>query len=359
MNRTKLFAINSISAIALQLVSLAVGLITPRIMLYYYGSEINGLISSLTQFFSYFMLVEAGLAGASIYALYKPLANRDTESINAIVTATKIFYTKAGYLFVLLTVSLAVTYPFIVKTAVLNYSETFILVFLLGVSGFIDFFTLSKYRALLTADQKMYVISIATCVHLAINTIITYMMAVIGADIIVLKTIALCSVFARTLILIIYSKKKYSYLKYDVQPDYQALNKRGDAFYLQILGALHTGAPILIITIVLQDLKLASVFAIFNMVMSGIGSLLGVFTSGLSASFGDVIARNESETLKRAYSEFELFYYCSIAIVYAVSFVLIQPFVDIYTVCRTLQRNKSTNDYSRFDNGCIGRSTIL
>ena len=79
MNRTKLFAINSISAIALQLVSLAVGLITPRIMLYYYGSEINGLISSLTQFFSYFMLVEAGLAGASIYALYKPLANRDTE----------------------------------------------------------------------------------------------------------------------------------------------------------------------------------------------------------------------------------------------------------------------------------------
>ena len=183
----------------------------------------------------------------------------------------------------------------------------------------------------MTADQKMYVISIATCVHLAINTIITYMMAVIGADIIVLKTIALCSVFARTLILIIYSKKKYSYLKYDVQPDYQALNKRGDAFYLQILGALHTGAPILIITIVLQDLKLASVFAIFNMVMSGIGSLLGVFTSGLSASFGDVIARNESETLKRAYSEFELFYYCSIAIVYAVSFVLIQPFVDIYT----------------------------
>ena len=42
------------------------GFITPRFMLTAYGSEINGLISSILQFISYFNLVEAGLSSAAV-----------------------------------------------------------------------------------------------------------------------------------------------------------------------------------------------------------------------------------------------------------------------------------------------------
>ena len=73
MSRTKKFLYNSISTGFFQIVLMISGLITPRIMLKYYGSEINGLISSINQFIVYFNLVEAGLSGAAIYALYKPL----------------------------------------------------------------------------------------------------------------------------------------------------------------------------------------------------------------------------------------------------------------------------------------------
>lgn len=38
-----------------------------------YGSETNGLITSLQQFIQYFTLLEAGLSGAAIFALYKPV----------------------------------------------------------------------------------------------------------------------------------------------------------------------------------------------------------------------------------------------------------------------------------------------
>ena len=51
--------------------------IIPCIMLKYYGSEINGLVSSINQFIVYFNLVEAGLSGAAIYVLYKPLAGKN------------------------------------------------------------------------------------------------------------------------------------------------------------------------------------------------------------------------------------------------------------------------------------------
>ena len=59
--------------------------------------------------------------------------------------------------------------------------------------------------------------------------------------------------------------------------------------------------------------------------------ILSIFISGLSASFGDVIARGEQEVLQKAYKEFEFSYYSLIAIVYAVTLVTIMPFIRIYT----------------------------
>ena len=91
MSRTKHFFYNTLSTALLQLLTLLAGFIVPKTMLVYYGSEINGLISSILQFIAYFNLVEAGLSGAAIYALYNPLAQNDQGSINGIVSAAKRF----------------------------------------------------------------------------------------------------------------------------------------------------------------------------------------------------------------------------------------------------------------------------
>ena len=162
MGRTRNFIYNASSSALLQIVTFIVGLITPRVMLSVYGSEINGLISSITQFISYFNLVEAGLSGATVYSLYKPLAENDYGKVNSIVSAAKRFYQQAGYIFVSLTFLLAVVYPLYIDVESLISWEIGVLVLILGVNGALEFFTLSKYRALLTADQRTYVISIVS-----------------------------------------------------------------------------------------------------------------------------------------------------------------------------------------------------
>ena len=110
----------------------------------------------------------------------------------------------------------------------------------------------------------------------------------------------------------------------------QALDKRWDALFLQIVQAVQVGAPTVIAT-VFTSLKTVSVYSIFNMVMNGINSLLNIFQNGLSASFGDLIARKEQKKLQKAYSEFEYAYYHLIFIIYTVAAVMLQFFVNIYT----------------------------
>jgi hypothetical protein len=330
LNRTSKFLYNTFFAAAYQIVILAAGFIVPRIMLQYYGSEINGLITSITQFINYFNLVEAGLAGASVYALYKPLAENNHREISAVVTATKNFYMISGYIFSALVIVLALIYPMVVHVDGLNYWQVLLLVLVLGFTGILEFFTLGKYRALLTADQKLFVISISSILYTVLNTAILVAMAFMQIHIVVVKVVALSAILLRCLILYQYTRRNYSYLNFKEKPNNRALNKRWDALYLQILGAIHSGAPVIIATI-FTNLKTVSIYSVYNMVIGGISGVLGIFTNGLSSSFGDIIARKEISTLQKAYQEFEFAYYSLITIVYSVSFVMIMPFVRLYT----------------------------
>lgn len=330
MNRTKTFFYNSMSTALLQVIILIVGLITPRIMLQYYGSEINGLVSSICQFVSYFSLVEAGLAGASTYALYKPLASGDHKSINGIIVAAKIFYIQSGYVFVLLTLVLAFFYPCFIKSERLSPISIGLLVIIIGINGTLEFFTLAKYRVLLTADQKTYVISITSMIQIFLNTAIIVVLSISRVNIITLRVVALLAFFTRSFLLLIYVKIHYNYLNYKEIPNYKALNKRWSALYLQILGSTQSGAPIILATI-FTSLQNVSVYSIYNMVVGGINGVLSIFISGLSASFGNVLARDEKKTLQKAYRDFEFFYYSLITIIYGISMVTILPFIRIYT----------------------------
>ncbi len=329
-SRTKIFIANSMSALIFQVSTVLSGFIVPKVMMEFYGSEINGLIVSITQFVSYFSLVEAGISGATVYALYKPLAERNTKTINGIIVAARDFYYKSGYIFTLLVLVLGLLFPFFVKTSELSYYEIVLLVIILSVSGMMDFFTLAKYQSLLLADQKNYIISLSSTCAVIINTIIIVLLSFFKIDVVVVRAVALLSVFLKSLIVYVYVLKKYKFIDYKERPLKEKLNKRWDALFLQILGVVQNGAPIILVTF-LESLKMVSVYSIYNLVISGVNAILNVFINGLSASFGHIIVQDDANLLKRVYKEFEGAYYVLIACVYGVAGVFITPFVYWYT----------------------------
>ncbi|MBQ7096325.1 MAG: hypothetical protein IJN80_07775 [Clostridia bacterium] len=329
-SRTKKFMYNSLSTALYQIVVMLVGFITPRIILQFYGSELNGLVSSINQFITYFSLIEAGIAGAATFSLYKPLAENDHEGVSAIVSATKKFYNQSGLLFVGMVVAMAASYPFFIKTEDLPVFAVAILVVVLGAKGFLEFFTLAKYRVILTADQKTFVISNASSIYILIQMIIIVVLAMLRINIVVVYTVAILALCTRSFLLRRYVRKNYPYINYKAKPNVHALDQRWDALFLQVLGAAQTGAPVLLATI-FTSLTDVSIYAIYNMVFSGINGVLSIFVNGLSAGFGDVIARKEKKTLQHSIKDFEFAYYILITVVYTVTAVTLLPFIRLYT----------------------------
>jgi len=323
---------NTISSIVMQFMAMVIGLILPRLYLIAFGSEVNGLVSSITQFILYFTLVEAGLASAATNALYLPLAAKDENRINRILVAAKEFYFKIGYIFSGLVIGLALLYPFFVSTESLSALNISLLVLILGFQGAFDFFTLSKYRALLTADQKYYVIANATTVANLLNFFLVFVSIKLSFGIVVVRAIAVTTYILRSLILNFYVRKHYKYIDYSLKPDNGSLNKRWDAMILQLLGLAQTAMPIVMLTIFTRDLKVVSIYSIYNMVATSVLAILIAITNGFAASFGEIIAKKEEETLKIAYRKYEFMFYFIMSWAYSCMNILYISFVRLYTV---------------------------
>ena len=69
----KVTLVNIVSNIILQIVTILSGFVIPKLILEYFGSNVNGLVSSLNQFLSYINLLEGGITGVVAANMYKPL----------------------------------------------------------------------------------------------------------------------------------------------------------------------------------------------------------------------------------------------------------------------------------------------
>ncbi len=83
-----------------QILSIALGIIIPRLFLTSFGSEMNGFLNSISQIFSYFALLESGVGVASLQALYGPVGRDDKKQVSEILAATSKYYDKTGIFYI-------------------------------------------------------------------------------------------------------------------------------------------------------------------------------------------------------------------------------------------------------------------
>jgi len=319
---------NAITNILNEFVILIIGLIIPRLIITNYGSDYNGLASSIKQFLSFSVVLRAGVGAVTRAALFKPLAEKNTDAINAIMSATasymkKIAYILAGAIFVF-----ACIYPFVVIEEY-PWLYSFSMVLVLGVSTFGENYFGIKNIILLQADQKHYIQIIMATMTQILSCVVSVILMNMKVDVLIVYICTAAIFFLRPLMQEIYVRKYYK-IDYSVKPDNLALNQRWDAFAQQVAVILNGNISIVLITL-LTALKNVSVYTVHNMVVNNIAKLVQAPIMGLGSAFGNMIAKNETENLKKAFSFMEWAVFALTAFMFAVTAVMLTPFVDIYT----------------------------
>lgn len=321
---------NLLSNVITQVIAAMVGIIIPKLVILQYGSAINGMINSIGQFLTYAGLVEAGCGNAAIVALYKPLAENSKKDINAVLSEASRKYSKSGIIYILITFGIACVYPLTIK-AQITYSFAFSMTIILSVSGIIDYLIIGKYKVLLTADNKYYIINfskaIANCILVCGSTILLLN----NFSLLIVKTLAVFIHLGEALFIKGYVKRKYSGYSFQCKQKV-VLEQQGSALLQQLCMVITYNTDLIVLTFFLKgdSLKEISVYSVYALILSFAKNMMSVFCTGINAVFGELYAKNEMENLGKKFSRYEIIYYICLFIMYSCFAALILPFIRCY-----------------------------
>lgn len=325
--RSKKAMYNIISSLMLQFVALISGFIVPKIIINSFGSDVNGLVSSITQFLAYISLLESGIGPVVKNSLYKPIAQKDKKSIENILRTSEKFFRNIALIFIMYIVGLSIIYPLIVQKQ-FEFLYTLSLILIISISTFFEYYFGMTYKLYLQAEQKTYVTSIIQLITYILNIVFILVLVRFNVSIQIIKLFSGFTFALRPLIQNIYIKRKYKLDLKDADENYK-LDKKWDGLAQHIAAVVHGNTDITILTI-FSKLTEVSVYSVYAMITKGIKSIISAFSGGIDDSFGDMIAKNENDTLNKNFSTYELFYYSIITMCYSTALLLITPFVFIY-----------------------------
>lgn len=324
----KITLLNMFSGLVLQIFTLINGFILPKIILSFFGSEVNGLVSSINQFLSYIALVEGGITGVVTAALYNPLVKKDEEKISSIFVTADYFYKKIGIFFIVYSIVLSIVYPLLfAKSFDFSYVSSLILILALGL--LIQYMFSLTLKTLLTADKRIYVVNFIQTVIICTNILLVFLSVHIYPSIHVLKLISSLLFIFQPISLIINVKKRYR-LNRKAKLDNSLLKSRWNGFAINFAAFIHSSTDIVILTL-FTNLKVVSVYSIYYLVVNGIKQLINSCLSGISATVGQAYAKKDLEELNQKLDIYEYIVFILVFFFFTVAALLITPFVQLYT----------------------------
>jgi len=319
---------NLISSLIYQLVLVSLSFLLPRLYLENFGSEVNGVLSTIKQIFTYMCLLEAGVGLATTQALYKRIGEKDYNGASSVLSATNAYYIKTGVIYSAIVLVIAVVYAYLIPTSI-NSNVLFFIVILNAIPSLFSYFVQAKYRILMEVDGRKYVINNSeTILQLASN--VGKILVLLLTDSLILIQLVYCIIALFQLVyLYFYAKRRYQWLNLKATPDFDAISQKNSVLVHQLSGMVFNNTDVILIS-VLCDFKAVSIYAIYNIFFSQVQNFITSIVSSFAFALGQMF-HTDREKFDKLFNAYETFYVMATFIIYTLMGVFLLPLIQMYT----------------------------
>ena len=319
---------NLISSLIYQVVLISLSFLLPRLYLENFGSEVNGVLSTIKQIFVYMFLLEAGVGLATTQALYKKIGENDYKSANEVLSATNTYYIRTGIIYLVIVLFIAVVYAYVIPTSI-DSNVVFLIIILTALPALFSYFVQAKYRILMEVDGRKYVINNAeTILQLASNA--GKILVLLLTDSLILIQLVYCIIsLVQLAFLYFYAKRRYKWLDLKVKPDFEAISQKNSVLVHQLSGMVFNNTDVILIS-VLCDFKAVSIYAIYNIFFSQVQNFITSVVSSFTFALGQMF-HTDREKFDKLFNAYETFYIMATYIIYTLMAVFLLPLIQIYT----------------------------
>lgn len=320
--------LNSAVSLLYQVCAVIIGLILPRLILKQFGSEVNGIATSITQLLSVISLLDLGVGAVVQIALYKPLVDKDQKRISEIYSRASRYFSAIAKALVIYIIVLCFYYG-VFKSETYSWIFTSTLIFAIAINYFAQYYFGVVNTLLLNADQRIYVVSLVNLAGLILNAIATVIMLKIGANIQLVKLVSSCVFLLRPLFLHIYVKKNYS-IDIVKEPPKDAIQNQWSGLAQHITVAVTNSIDNVLLTI-FGTFSMISIYNVYVLPLNSIRNLVEVTSNSYKSFFGNIIAKADKEALKTEFDKYETSMHYLTSIIMSTVLVTLIPFVLVYT----------------------------
>lgn len=317
---------NVTSSLLYQVVVLIYGLLVPKLIIEHYGSNVNGLVASITNFLAYIVLLEAGIGPIIKNLLFKPIIEKNSIIIEKILGASNHWFKRIAYFLILYIIVLCIFLPYVIKG---YFSNVYIilLIVIISISTFSEYFIGMVYTIFLKANQKDYIIDFINIIAYILIIILIPILISFNLNIHVVKLVSACIFVIKPLVLKFYYNKMYKY-KINSKSDYSIPNKF-DGFSHHIASVVQKNTDSVVLT-VFSSLTNVSIYNAYSMIINGVRSIIVSLSNGIDAYFGKEIIINPND-VNRKFKLYSIAFNTLTAIILSSTLILIIPFIQVYT----------------------------
>ena len=326
--RKRKLTLNTVTSLLYQITAIVCGFILPRLFLTHYGSAVNGLVSSITQFLGFISLCELGVGSVVQSALYKPLANNDERSISEIVKSAENFFRKIAIILLIYTIALMGFYP-LITIGEFDYLYTLVLIFVISISTFAQYYFGITYKLLLNADQLGFINYSVHIITLILNTLVCIVLMKHNASIQIVKLSTSLIFLIQPLTLAFAAKRRYR-IDRKIELHGEPIKQKWNGLAQHIAAVILNNTDTVVLTL-FSTLENVSIYAVYYLVVNGVKQIVTSLTSGIQAMFGNMLAKGETDTLNKSFQIFEWLLHTTVTLVFSITGALVVPFVRVYT----------------------------
>ncbi len=209
MGRAEKAVKNAFFGVICKMLNVLIIFCTRTVFIYILGEEYLGISGLFTSILSMLSLVELGFAEAMAFALYVPIANKDTNKISVIMRYFKKIYFVIGILVLALGLSITPWIGSFVRE-VPNINENIQLIYVLYVVNSAISYLYVYKSTILEANQEKYLISLINILTTFVKAIIECIILFVSKNFIAYLIIEILGTALYNIVISIVSQKKYA-----------------------------------------------------------------------------------------------------------------------------------------------------
>lgn len=333
MSRTDNSIRNIKYAIIGQFFGLAVGFFARKVFVHILGAEylgINGLFSNILRVLS---LAELGIGTSIVYSMYKPLADKDSPKIKALMGLYKKAYIAIGAAIAVIGASITPFLNFLIKDMPeIPYIKIIYLLFVLNSS--VSYF-FSYKRSLIIADQKRFIATFYRYSFVFVLNVLQIIILLLTKSFILFLILQLLSTITENISLSIKADRLYPFLAekaVDVidKEEKQVIKRNVKAMFFHKVGGVAVNGTDNIILSKYIGIVSVGLYSNYLLIINALNTIIGLIFDSVTASVGNLGVTETKEKQRITFdmvnfAGFWIYSFASISLV-----VLLNPFITLW-----------------------------